>query len=176
MPSDDIKMNFKGLDALLEAFKNPPTVKVGILGGGVRSSDPKEREKATGKFSSKSLGKGEVAAPKTNAEIGAIHEFGEFGMPVRSFLRVPIATELNDVLNDETDLLKPETLKELVETKSLVPWLKKIGAAAELTVQDAFDTGGRGMWLPSNWSKKKNAQTLVETTQLRKSITSKVQR
>ena len=49
-----------------------------------------------------------------------------------------------------------------------------MGAVGESIVQDAFSTGGFGKWKPSRMENKQTKQTLVETQQLRNSITSDV--
>ena len=157
--ADDVVLNFKGLDKLMEAFKDPPHVRVGILGGKMRQ--PAENDPF-----------GEHV--KTNAEVGAIHEFGTDKFPVRSFLRIPIAKNLQTILKDETNAFDKETLAAVIEKGDITDWMKIVGAAAELAVSDAFDTGGDGAWIPSNMEHKKNHQTLVETAQLRRSISSEV--
>lgn len=110
---------------------------------------------------------------KTNAEIGLKHEFGEDGMPIRSFLRMPLSTKLFEAMED-SGAFDEETLKQIVDTASLKGFLGQVGIIAEGVVQEAFDTGGFGQWKESNMSRKKNHQTLVETGQLRDSISSKV--
>lgn len=109
----------------------------------------------------------------TNAAIGAAHEFGTSKLPQRSFLRVPIADKLPKEMVD-AGLLDKNVVKEVIKTKSVVPWLKKVMILCEGIVADAFDTGGFGKWKPSNMKNKTNKQTLVETQQLRNSITSDV--
>jgi phage gpG-like protein len=143
--------NTDGLDKLLKALKKPPSIKVGILG----SNDSRN-----GKASS-------------NATVGAAHEFGTSTLPQRSFLRVPLSDNLSKALQ-KAGLLEKKVIAEAVKTGSLIKLLKQIAITAEAVVLDAFDTGGDGKWKPSNMTKKKNQQTLVETQQLRNSITSEV--
>lgn len=166
MTTDD-ELNTKGLDDLLKALKGKlPTVSVGILGKNTRSSSATFDQVVNGKVSF-----------ETNASIGAKHEFGEvtkFGkLPVRSFLRVPITDHLQKYL-DASGAFEEDSIKKVIKEKSLVSFLKKIGIVAENIVSDAFATGGFGLWKPSNMAFKKNHQTLVETQQLRNSITSRV--
>lgn len=152
--SDDVEMNTRGLDGLLKALKEKmPVARVGIFGG--------KTNRASG------------VGHNNNAEIGAKHEFGMDGMPVRSFLRVPIAEHMQKYL-DDSGAFDNDTLKKVIQTHSLVEWVKKIGIIGEAIVSDAFDSGGFGKWKPSNMAYKKNHQTLVETQQLRNSITSEV--
>lgn len=147
--SDDFEYKDMGLEAILKAIKDPPKVKVGILG------DKNQREGDNG-----------------NAEIGRRHEFG-IGVPMRSFLRMPLNEKFQEYLN-EAEPLSEDELKQVIATKSLTPLLKKMGIIGETVISDAFKTGGFGNWKKSNFKFKKVHQTLVETQQLRDSITSKV--
>lgn len=158
MSDDDVvTIKDRGLRQLLAALSpsSIPNVKVGILGD-------KTARKAQ-----------EGSSTVSNAEIGAKHEFGEDGMPMRSFLRMPITSQLQKFL-EKSGAFTPEALAEVVKMGSLLPWMEKIGISAEAVVQEAFETGGFGFWQPSNMNFKKNHQTLVETKQLRESITSVV--
>jgi hypothetical protein len=142
------EFNDLGLSKIIKALSAENVhVKVGILGDGNGRSD----------------------GEKTNAEIGAIHEFNG-----RSFLRMPLIEHLNNELLDK-GAFDEETLKAIVKEGSLVPWMKKAGVIAENVIQKAFDTGGYGKWRPSNMKYKKTKMTLIETRQLRKAITSKVE-
>ncbi len=154
--SETVELNVKGLEALLKALKGKqPVARVGILGG-----------KTT-------RGSGTSQNAPTNAQIGAWHEFGTSRLPVRSFLRMPISTQLDKRMQASGDL-DPGVVKEILKLGSLVPWLKRIAVMAEGIVLEAFDTGGFGTWIPSNMQRKKVHQTLIETAQLRNSITSEV--
>lgn len=111
----------------------------------------------------------------TNAEIGAVHEFGNSTHPQRSFLRVPLMDRLNKELQDSGSFDK-ETLRDVIINGTVVPWLKKVAVVAEGIVAGAFDTGGYGKWAQwKNPSYQNNTgNILVDTTQLRNSITSEV--
>lgn len=153
---DETTLVTKGLDALITALKvEPPRARVGILG------DKTLRKNAT---------KGAAA---TNATIGAAHEFGTSKLPQRSFLRVPITDNLAKKM-ESSGALDKDVLAEVIREKSLLSWVKKVAVLAEGIVLEAFDTGGFGKWKPSDMTKKKLQQTLVETQQLRNSITSEV--
>lgn len=110
---------------------------------------------------------------KTNAEIGAKHEFGLDGLPVRSFLRQPIAENMQKYL-DKANLKQARIIELCLKTLSLLPLVAKLGIFGETIVSDAFASGGFGKWKPSNMAFKTNPQTLVETHQLRDSITSDI--
>lgn len=143
--------NTDGLDKLLKALKKPPSIKVGILGS---------KDSRSGKENS-------------NATVGAAHEFGTTKLPQRSFLRVPLTDNLSSYL-EKAGLLDKKVIDDAIKTGSITKLLKQIAIVAETIVLDAFDSTGFGKWKPSNMTKKKNAQTLVETQQLRNSITSEV--
>lgn len=137
-----------GLKKIAEALgQTEAHIKIGILGDGKPRND----------------------GEKTNAEIGAIHEFNG-----RSFLRMPIIDHLQVPLLD-AGAFDEETLKQIKKDGSLAPWLKKVAVVAENVIQKAFETGGYGKWKPSIMKYKKTKMTLIETRQLRKSITSKVE-
>ena len=154
---DEDTVNVKGLDQLIKALKaKVPVARVGILG-------------------SKTYRKSEGAGQPTNAEIGAAHEFGTTKIPQRSFLRVPIANNLEKEMNSK-GMLDKDTLNEVVKSGTLMPWMEKVAIAAEACVSDAFATGGDGKWPAwKNPNYENNANMLlVDTTQLRESITSEV--
>lgn len=153
--TNDEDFDTKKLDALIKGLKGElPMVKVGILGA-------------------KNARTSEKGGP-SNASIGAKHEFGLDGMPVRSFLRQPLIDFMQKYL-EESKAFDVEALKKILQEGTIVPWLKKIGIVAERVIADGFDSGGFGKWLPSNMEFKKNHQTLVETGQLRNAITSEVE-
>lgn len=109
----------------------------------------------------------------TNAEIGAKHELGLDGMPERSWLRIPIIDNMQTYLND-AGAFTTKTAKKVIKSGSMRPWLESAMLVAENIVSDGFNSGGFGKWKPSNMTHKTNHQTLVETHQLRDSVTSEV--
>lgn len=113
----------------------------------------------------------------TNAEIGAKHEFGSpsEGLPVRSFLRMPLNYKLRSAL-DDSNILTSDNLKKLIRERSMFSVLDLIGATAIRVIDDAFASGGFGQWKPSNMAEKKVQMTLVETSQLRRSIDFRVKK
>jgi hypothetical protein len=155
MSDDDTDFKIEGLDKLLKALKSPSaSIRVGILGkGGARS-----------------------AGKQTNAGIGRVHEFGLGHCPKRSFLREPLADNLKNEM-ESAGAFDKDTLKEVVSKGTMLAWCQKVAVLAEGIVLKAFDSNGYGKWAalkPSTLAHKKNAQTLVETGQLRNSITSEV--
>ncbi len=159
--SDSTQLKTPGLDKIMKALGGkPPVGRVGILGDKTVRGENGEGEQLS-------------KSGPSNAEIGAAHEYGTSKLPQRSFLRVPISENLASRLKS-SGLTNKDTLKEVVKTGSVVAWLKLVMIEAEGIVIEAFDSGGFGKWKPSNMTKKKNHQTLVETQQLRNSITSEV--
>lgn len=148
-----IQINTKGLDALIEALGDttPPVARVGILG-------------STSARASKD---------KTNAEIGMKHEFGDEKVPIRSWLRMPLTEKMQEFL-EKSGAFTPEVLAEVLESGSIEAWIEKVGVVGVQVVLEAFSTGGFGKWKPSDMTRKKNHQTLVETQQLRNAVTSEV--
>ncbi len=161
-------LDTKMLDALIKAFDESDKgvfAKVGVLGGITRKAEL-----------SYDVSK-QQAASQTNAQIGARHELGDpaSNLPIRSWLRMPITEKMQETLIKALPPAAQKRLwKEIIETKSLRPFVKKLAILGEQIVQMGFDTGGFGKWKPSQFRHKANQQTLVETQQLRNSVSSEV--
>lgn len=180
MSDDAYKLDTKNLDDLMKALKsNLNQGRVGILGNkNARGEGPSpngKKVKATWGGQMIKPKEGEKISYTTNASIGALHEFGVPGkLPMRSFLRVPISTKLRLEL-ENSGAFKDAALKEVIKSKSMRPWLESVVNLALKIVSDAFDTGGDGKW--PKWSKgysNNTGQILVDTQQLRNSITGEV--
>ena len=141
------QMDVRNLDKILKALKQKASIKIGILGDTARSG-----------------------SSTTNATVGAAHEFGTSTLPKRSFLRMPLTEHLGPAL-ESSQAFDKDTLKKVLASANILPWLTKIAVIAQGVVLEAFDSGGFGQWKPSQMDHKKNQQTLVETGQLRNSIT-----
>lgn len=148
----DVDLDTRQLDKMVRLLKRGSLqgIKIGIFGTHATRSDG-----------------------KSNAEIGMYHEFGTTTLPQRSFLRVPIQDNLGSKLASSGAFDKT-VLKNVMDQGDIKPWLKLIAIAAEAIVAEGFDTGGYGKWPPSDMAHKKNAQTLVETQQLRNSVTTEI--
>lgn len=156
--SEETTVNVKGLEQLLKALKTkPPLARVGIIGAKAGARNSKE------------------GTPSTNAEVGAVHEFGTSSIPQRSFLRTPISQRLQKEI-ENSGLLGKDEMTEVIKQGSVLPWIKEIAVLAEGIVAEAFATGGFGAW-PA-WKTKgytnNTGQLLIDTTQLRNSVTSEV--
>ncbi len=168
--SDPVTVSSKSLKQLIKALSgNLPEARVGILGSSTRKQEAEVSHESITRM------KGQKQAPKpvSNATIGAAHEFGSAKLPKRSFLREPITDHLQERL-DIAGAFDETKLKKVIADGSILEWMKKIAVTAEGIVLEGFDTGGFGKWKPSEMKFKKVKQTLVETTQLRNSITSEV--
>lgn len=147
-----IKDDFDGLNNLVKALSNNKVVKVGILGN--------KTNRQEGKL--------------TNAFIGAVNEFGSVSnnIPPRSFLRMPIHRGSEVIIKEAK-----KGSESLVKDGNMIQVLKSIGVSCIKEIQNAFATRGFGRW-PKNAEitklRKKSSSPLIDTSQLRKSITFKV--
>lgn len=145
-------LDVSGLEKIERMMKGKmPSIKVGIMGDGAA------RDEAT------------------NAEVGVAHEFGTENLPQRSFLRMPLNLKMNEYL-ENSGILDENVFAKAIKEGGVFTIAKKLGIMGETIVLDAFDTGGFGEWEPSDFSNKKVHQTLVETQQLRDSITNRVEK
>lgn len=159
MPNPKITLWTASLDSIIKALKEkPPSVRVGILGSNNVRAD---------------------GSGVSNSEVGAAHEFGSptRNLPQRSFLRVPLTERLDQAL-EKSNFFNKDSLKTAVTEGSLANWAKKIGVVAVGVVLEAFSSNGFGKWAPwrSKNYKNKTGDILVDTTNLRNSITSEVKK
>jgi hypothetical protein len=150
--AEDIVLDTKALDAFVKSLTGElPKIKIGILG----AKDARDDD-------------------GSNASIGYKHEFGAEGMPQRSFLRMPLTTQLDSKIESSAEFTESK-LREIIRTKSILPWVQTIATLAEQTVLEAFASGGFGKWKKHAKGYENNTgMILVDTTQLRESITSEV--
>ena len=154
MPSRvKIRSNLKGFEELQKNLKSNLVVKIGIFND--------ENQRSDGNL--------------TNAEIGARHEFGVIseGLPRRSFLRDPINLKRKELLKTAEKVIRANIDKE----GGIEKIFELIGIAGEAIVQEAFETGGFGTWQALSQrtiNEKGSSQILIDTSQLRKAVISKV--
>lgn len=172
---DTVTLKTTNLDQLIKAIKNAlPRARVGVLGAKTNRNGAANK----GGRSVNATSGNRPTAPinvSTNAAVGLIHEFGSNQIPRRSFLRVPIADNLQKKL-DSSGAFTEDVLLEVIREGSVSPWLEKAAVLGETIVHEAFDTGGFGLWPPWKTPGYSNntGQLLVDTQQLRNSITSEV--
>lgn len=180
-----IKINVDKLELIQKALGVRLRAQVGVLG-----SSPHNRSVVAPRQPSEKQGKGlgrpnSLGANPTNAEIGAQHEFGNIGrhLPQRSFLWMPLSLYLNDYVQK-----KASVLNRLITLAKIQEAYAVLGIAGENVVQAAFQTGGFGNWQAlklstlerkhpegfSGFTERDNDSILIQTGQLRKSITSRV--
>ena len=141
---------FKGLEKALKK-KNVYT-KVGILADKVTRLEPEN----------------------DNVTLGLIHEFGSptQKIPARSFLRMPIITkakQITKMMSKNKELYEKEISKG-----NILKIFQDLGIYCEQIIQNAFETKGFGTWRDKKIVKDGKDMPLIDTGQLRRSITSEV--
>lgn len=157
-----VKVDVKGLEHLAKALGDSYNIKVGILG-----TTAQRQNGNTG---------------KSNAEIGFINEFGKQTgfpkIPARSFLSVPLTLYLSKYLKEKKSFARKE-VEKATKTGKLLQLAQKIGIVAEEVIQSAFDTRGFGNWAPNapyTIAQKGSDSPLIDTGELRRSITSRAEK
>jgi hypothetical protein len=147
----EIRLDTTGLEALIKAFSHIPKARVGVL------ADKNSRGQDSG-----------------NADIGAKHEFGENGMPIRSWLRMPLTTKFREFL-ENSGAFDKEVLADIIREGSIAKWVEKMGLVGEQTIAAAFASGGFGQWKAHAPGYENNTgMILVDSQQLRNSVSSQV--
>jgi hypothetical protein len=163
MPSQakiKFKIDTKSLDGIEKSLEKKYATKVGVLGSAGMHPDGK----------------------LTMAEIALKNEFGQLSatsgtqkVPARSFLRFPIEFKSKAIAKE---LLK---IKDKVEKRLLDGDFKyfftMMGISAEGKIQEAFESRGFGQWKansPYTIKKKGSDSPLIDTGELRKSVSSEV--
>lgn len=160
MTKRSLKINDKPAKNLIEALSAGFVTKIGVLG-----------KKSARK-------KGDMS----NADIGLVHEKGSLSqkIPRRSFLEMPLTDKHKEIFLKKKKFYN-EVIKKILSGQSpKSAWkeaYKKLGILGESIVQESFETHGFGKWQelkPATIARKKSESPLIDTAQLRKSITSKV--
>ena len=152
--ANKININLDGLQDLKKQLNMGYYTKVGILANGKANEDHEGID---------------------NATLGAVHEFGSLdeNIPPRSFLRMPLETKQDELVS----MLKSNKVAALIAQGKIKSVFKLLGIKAEEIIQSAFDSGGFGKWTPlkpQTIKRKGSASVLIDTGQLRRSITSEV--
>ena len=178
-----IVINNDILDNLKRALSKKYVTQVGVLG-----SKAENRMQAGGLAKSKGSytgghKKSKTADEMTNAEIGAIHEFGikneKSRMPQRSFLKMPLTRSAKELFEKRQTLTKYVNSAIDKGTPVDAAWLKAhqdLGVIAQQIVQKSFKDSGPD-WdalKASTIARKKSDKPLIDTGQLRASIMSRV--
>lgn len=166
-----VKSDLTGLNNLLASIDEHFVVRVGILGNKAHAKHRLE----TGELKNQGGHKaGKEYSELTNAEIGLRHEKGVKSerLPRRSWLVEP----LEDHLPEYFKKLGNEVIFRMVRTQSLQAY-QDLGVICEQIIQKGFQNGGYGKWKSLSRMTiegKGSSQILVDTGQLRKSVTSTV--
>lgn len=163
----EIKADLKKLNKFAKAFDKTYYVKIGILKSGIKTSSKGKNKKIGG-------GKNKREDGMSNILLGAIHEFGSYSknIPMRSFLRVPLKNHRQDILKK---IAKPAL--EIFVNGNPKDAYKLLALESEAVVQKAFENSGDGAWpglKPATIKAKGSSRPLIDTGQLRRSITSEV--
>lgn len=151
-----VKINTKGFDIIRRALEDKYKTRVGILGSKASQQHKGGKENLT------------------NAFLGSIHEFGSFSrnIPPRSFLRMPLEEKIGEWIKKNKD-----RYYTLLTEGNLRKFYVAMGFEAEKIIDEAFASSGFGKWAPDSPATIKNkgsAMPLLDTGQLRNSVTSRV--
>ena len=171
-----VTINLDKLELIRKALGVKLKAQVGILGASPHNRSVFKTRMATER-NSKNIGRPSktLGSEQTNAEIGAIHEFGKLSkprVPQRSFLMMPLKLYLQDYVNK-----KASVFNRYITLADHHKMYELLGITAENVVQSAFQTGGFGNWpalRQTTIDRKGSDKILIDTSQLRKSVTSRV--
>jgi hypothetical protein len=171
-----VSLNTDKLEEIERALLAKYMTRVGILGSKTNrmTTETMRRVRKTGGIHKV----GKSPSSLTNAEIGLMMEKGSLAnrIPRRSFLEMPLVLKSAGLLAMKNKLWAifeggPETAARLKQA------YVELGHAAERIIQAAFQSGGFGHWKPDSLStmkRKGSTAPLIDTGQLRRSITSDV--
>jgi len=159
MPNANVEIdyNIEGLERIRKNLEESKLMaKLGIFG------DKNKRDDNTG---------------RTNADIGADHEFG---VPSRNLARRSIFLDPLTIKGKELTKKVGQIIDRYIdEENGIETILELVGIYGESIVQEAFETGGFGAWQPikeATANRKGSSQILIHKSELRRSITSKVEK
>ena len=183
-----VKIDTDKLEDIQSALMAKFVTRVGILGSKTDRMATEKGNRIYGWGATRTIVAGHkksrtTQSTKTNAEIGLMHEKGSLtggpgGTRVerRSFLEMPLVWKSEGLMAIRNKLWEAFTSGEQT-TARLHRAYRDLGIMAEKIIAAAFESGGFGKWKPdaaSTISRKGSSRTLVDTSQLRASITSDV--
>lgn len=150
-----ITYSLPGLEKLSEGLAKTYRARVGILG-----NDAERKDESTG---------------IDNATLGIIQIFGSVtkNIPPRDFLLFPIEVKQRELVN----AMRSKMVLHAIQDGNYKKVFRLLGAAGVAIVLGAFETGGFGAWAPNapaTIARKKSDRPLIDTSQLRRAITSDV--
>lgn len=163
-----LRINLDKLKTIEAELQKRYVTRVGILG------DKAHNRKQTVETKTGKRRPGKEPAAVTNAEIGLVHEKGSIsrGIPRRSFLLMPLEQKFDKYIGAIS-----ASIMQGITTENVKMVYLKMGVFAESLIQRAFATRGFGKWAPNKpatIARKGSDSPLIDTAQLRKSITSTV--
>lgn len=169
-----LKINTVKLESLSKALGLKYHAEVGILADSSHNRKAVPPRKATERTATGKGRPGDNPSTLTNVEIGKLHEYGSKtrNIPARSFLWMPLSMHLMDAVN-----AKSGVINKYLNMAQVHKCYELLGIVGENVVQEAFKTGGFGTWpklSPVTIARKGSDKILIDTAQLRKSITSRV--
>ncbi len=155
MKQNQVVMNLKPLDDMRQKLGGKMRARVGFIG-----------RKGSGPHDDSGI---------TVAAVALIHIFGSLSrnIPPRDCLIMPIERNRRQLI---ASLTKGQ-MRAAFARGDYPGMFKLMGIAAEGFVQDAFATGGWGLWLPlkqSTIDAKGSSSILINTARLRRSVSSDV--
>ena len=139
----------KGIAALLRRIKNPGTVNVGIIDAGIHGE-----------------------GPYTTAQIGFVHEFGAGNIPERSFIRSTLHTDRKEFLALSKKLLKEVASGNMTMDQAL----GLLGELGRDKISQKIVKISSPPNSPATITAKGSSNPLVDTGQLKNSITWEINR
>ena len=180
-----VSLDIEKLLSIREELKKKYVARVGVLGQKTNripmlTGESHERYKARilklRKLVKQGYGSFEVKDNEdlTNAEIGLTHEMGSMArhIPRRSFLEMPLSLKMPAYAKTFG-----AALVKALDEGDIRPAFINLGIKGEQVVQLAFASRGFGNWpgnAPSTIARKGSSSPLIDTAQLRRSITSDV--
>ena len=167
-----VRLNTDRLEDIVSMMSEQYLTRVGILG-----SKTNRMKSVTNRKGMRRAGR--ESSSSTNADIGLIHEKGSLSrhIPRRSFLEMPLVVKSDELLKVKKHLWDSLISGGQKGDDRMRLAYKKLGIAAENIIQLAFTSGGYGRWAAdksSTIARKRSSAPLIDTAQLRRSITSMV--
>lgn len=156
MKQSEVRFNLDGLEDIKRQVGRSYRARVGILGSGAARDDA-------------------PGSTINNATLGLIQMFGSLSrkIPARDFLLMPIQKNQRELIQS----LQSGAMRDAFTRHEYKKMFALLGLKAEELVQRAFETGGFGLWKPlkaETVARKGSSKPLIDTGQLRKSISSDV--
>lgn len=168
-----VKLDTTKLDAIERELGKKMVARVGVLGAKAEGRQVIHKKEWVTNEKGK-LKNVTHDSPLSNAEIGLIHEKGSKSgkIPRRSFIEMPLQLKLPRIVAKIGQAAIDALTKENVKVA-----YKKLGILGENIIQGAFASRGYGRWAANTKAtiaRKGSSAPLIDTAQLRRSITSTV--